>query len=79
MLLQASDGTFQLVVWGERVQGEDTVTVNLGSTHASVKVYDPTVGTEPVQSHSDIDSLKVALSNHPLVIVIPADAGRTDR
>jgi len=79
MLLQASDGTFQLVVWGERVQGEDTVTVNLGSTHASVKVYDPTVGTEPVESHSDIDLLKVALSNHPLVIVIPADAGRTDR
>jgi len=79
MLLQASDGTFQLVVWDERVKGEDAVTVNLGGAHASVKVYDPTVGTEPVQSHSGIDSLKLTLSDHPLVIVIPASTGRTDR
>jgi len=79
MLLQASDGTFQLIVWGERVKGEDTVTVALGGTHASVKVYDPTVGTDPVQSHTGIDSLKLTLSDHPLIIVIPAVAGGTER
>ncbi|MBE3123623.1 MAG: calcium-binding protein, partial [Planctomycetes bacterium] len=78
MLLQASDGTFQLVVWGERVKGEDTVTVNLGGPHASVKVYDPTVGTEPVQSHSRVDSLGLTLSDHPLIIAIPPSAGPTD-
>ncbi len=33
MLLQKSDGTFELVVWGERFTGgSDTVTVNLGAT-----------------------------------------------
>jgi hypothetical protein len=79
MLLENSDGTFQLVVWGERVKGEDAVTVNLGGVRALVKVYDPTVGTEPVQSHSGIDSLKLTLSDHPLIIVIPANTGRTDR
>ena len=76
MLLQASDGTFQLVVWNERVKGEDAVTVNLGGVRESVKVYDPTVGTEPVQSHTGIDSLKLTLSEHPLVIAIPAKPGR---
>jgi len=79
MLLQASDGTFQLVVWNERVKGEDAVTVNLGGAYASVKVCDPTVGTQPVQSHSGIDSLKLTLSDHPLIIVIPANTGPTDR
>ncbi len=30
MLLQKSDGTFELVVWGERLKGADDVTVRLG-------------------------------------------------
>jgi hypothetical protein len=38
LLLQHSDGTFQLVVWGERLTGQDRVTVRLGGTHASVKI-----------------------------------------
>ena len=52
------------------------MTVNLGGARASVEVYDPTVGTEPVQTHTGIDSLKLTLSNHPVVIVIPAGGGR---
>ena len=59
------------VVWDERVKGEDTVTINLGGVHASVKVFDPTAGTEPVQNHAQIDSLKLTLSDHPLIIAIP--------
>ncbi|MGO8928846.1 MAG: hypothetical protein ACLQU3_18415 [Limisphaerales bacterium] len=39
--------------------------------HASVKVFDPTVGTEPVQTLSGIDSLDLTLSDHPLIIAIP--------
>jgi hypothetical protein len=71
MLLQNSDGTFQLLVWGEQLKGADRVTARLGGTHASVKVYDPTVGTEPVQTLSGIDSLDLTLSDHPLIIAIP--------
>ncbi len=70
MLLQNSDATFQLLVWGERLNGTDRVTVRLGGSHASVKVYDPTVGTEPVQTLSGIASLDLTLSDHPLIIAI---------
>ncbi|MGD0089128.1 MAG: glycosyl hydrolase, partial [Planctomycetota bacterium] len=70
LLLQHSDGTFQLAVWGERVKGEDSVTVQLGGTCASVKVYDPTVGAEPVQTHTGINSLPLTLSDHPLIIAL---------
>jgi hypothetical protein len=70
MLLQKSDGTFELVVWGERLKGSDAVTVQLGGTHPTVKVYDPTIGTEPVQTHRRVNSLKLTLSDHPLIIAI---------
>ena len=70
MLLQKSDGTFALVVWSERLKGADEVTVHLGGTYPTVKVYDPTTGTEPVQTRRGIESLKLTLSNHPLIVAL---------
>jgi hypothetical protein len=70
MLLQKSDGTFELVVWNERLKGADEVTVQLGDTYSEVKVYDPTTGTEPVQTHRGVRSLKLTLSDHPLIVAI---------
>ncbi len=70
MLLQKSDGTFELVVWDERLTGTDLVTVHLGAAYPTVKVYDPTIGTEPIQTAAAIDSLRLTLSNHPLIIAI---------
>lgn len=74
LLLQRSDGTFQLVVWGERLVGEDLMTVRFGKTHSSITIYNPTVGTAPVAEVADASSLKLALSDHPLIIVIPSPA-----
>lgn len=71
MLLQKSDGTFELIVWGERLTGADDVTVRLGRAYEGVKVYDPTTGTEPVQNLDKVESLKLTLSDHPLIIEIP--------
>jgi hypothetical protein len=71
LLLQNSDGTFQLLIWGERLKGADHVTVRLGGTHTSVKVFDPTAGAEPTQTLSGINSLDLTLSDHPLIIAIP--------
>jgi len=71
LLLQRSDGTFQLVVWDERLSGEDHVTIHFGVTHASVKIYDPTIGVEPVQTPNNVSSLELALSDHPIVLAIP--------
>ena len=76
MLLQKSTGAFELVVWNERVTGTDTVTVKLGGRHALVKVYDPTTGTQPVQTRHGVNSVSLTLSDHPLVIEIPTSARR---
>ena len=70
LLLQRSDGTFQLIVWGERLSGQDHVTVHLGVTRASVRIYDPTIGVEPIQTLTNVSSLELSLSDHPIVIAI---------
>lgn len=72
MLLQKSDGTFALVVWGERVQGSDNVTVSLGKAAASVQIYDPTQGTSAVQTLNRTTKIPLTLSDHPLILMIPA-------
>lgn len=71
-LLQRSDGTFQLVVWGERLSGIDRVRVKLGKTWASAAIFDPTVGTRPVKVLQDAKDFSITLSDHPLIIELKA-------
>ena len=68
LLVQKSDGTFELAVWSELAKGSSNVTVNLGASYASVKVYDPTVGTSPVQTLVNVDTVPLTLSDHPCII-----------
>ena len=73
LLLQHSAGTFQLIVWDERLRGLDRVTIHLGVTPASVRIYDPTIGVEPIQTLGKISSFELTLSDHPVVIAISPD------
>ena len=75
LLLENSAGTMELLVWDERVKGGDEIVVRLGGTCDAVKVYDPTVGAQPVQTLGRIDSLKLTLTDHPQIIAFPVAAG----
>jgi hypothetical protein len=69
LLLQKNSGKFELVVWDERpTGGTDSVAVNLGHARATVTVYDPTTGTSPTQVLSQVSSVTVTVSDHPVVI-----------
>jgi hypothetical protein len=70
LLLQRSDGVFQLVVWGEQVTGANNITVKLGSTHATVKIYDATVGTAPIQTLTNVTSVPLTVTDHAITIEI---------
>jgi hypothetical protein len=70
LLLQHSDGTFQLIAWDERLTGQDVVTVHLGGTPASVRIYDPTIGVDPIRTLTNVDSVELTLSDHPNIIAI---------
>ena len=85
MVLGKSDGTYDLVVWAEPKVWNDatdteisnpaqSVTVNLGSVHHSVNVYDPLSGTSPIATYTDVSQIVIPLSDHLLVIEIDAPA-----
>jgi hypothetical protein len=72
LLLQKSGRTFALVVWDERFTGgSDTITITLGAPTTTMTLFDPTVGTAPVQMLSNVSSVTLTLSNHPVVVEIP--------
>jgi hypothetical protein len=70
LLLQKSNGLFELVVWDDRVRATDVVTVDLGSPRKTIKVYDVTVGTAPVRILSQTDFVQLTLSGHAMIIEI---------
>jgi hypothetical protein len=58
LLMEKSNGTYELIVWGAQVAPKSAnVIVNLGSSHPTVKVYDITSGTTPVQRLSNACSV----------------------
>ena len=68
LLIQKSSGTFELVVWDEKVKGSDQVTVNLGRTYSRVNIYDVTLGSSPTQTLSNVASVSLNLTDHALII-----------
>ncbi|MCL1888722.1 MAG: glycosyl hydrolase, partial [Kiritimatiellaeota bacterium] len=70
LLLQHSSGKFQLVVWGEKARGSDDVVVRFAAPR-DVKVYNPVSGVEPVETLSKVSEVKLAVSNHPYILVTP--------
>ncbi|CAH0342913.1 glycosyl hydrolase [Rhizobium sp. CECT 9324] len=70
LLLQRSDGAFQLVLWGEALKGENTVTVKFNRTAAKAAVFDPTIDTLPQTEYVDADEIIVKISNHPVIITV---------
>jgi hypothetical protein len=71
LLLQKSNGKFELVVWDERFTGgTETISVNLGRTYRKVKIYDPTIGTSAIQTLTNVSSVTLPMSDHPIIIDI---------
>ncbi|WP_158927964.1 glycosyl hydrolase [Acidisphaera sp. S103] len=70
LLLQKSSGAFDLVVWGEQIQGSNDVVVGFGSPHAVVNVYDVTSGTRPVRTFANVNSVPLTLSDHAVVVEV---------
>ncbi len=70
LLLQKSDRTFELAVWDEHFSSAtgDSVAVSLGRSYATVNVYDPTTGTAPVQTLTNVATVTLVLTDHPVII-----------
>ncbi len=73
LLLEKRNGEMCLVVWDERLQGQDHITIHFGKTAKRVRIYDSTVGVTPIQTLSSVRTVKLVLSDHPLVLVLPSE------
>ncbi len=71
LLLERGDKTFELIVWGERLTGLDRVKIGFAMTHPSAAIYDPTIGVGAVHTLNNVNSVELALTNHPIIIEIP--------
>jgi hypothetical protein len=68
LLLQKGNGKFALVIWGEKAIGSESVELTLPKETKSVKIFDPTLGTTTVAVHENESTIKLTLSDHPLII-----------
>ena len=68
LLLQKSNGAFELVIWDEKASGNDRVAVNLGETYGTVNVFDVTVGTSPTQTLSNVGTVALTLNDHAMIV-----------
>ena len=81
LLLQKSNGTFDLVLWGEPsiynpnsgteiAAPDDIVTVNFAQVEGTVTVFDPLLGNTPIATYHNVQQIQVDVTDHPLVIEI---------
>jgi hypothetical protein len=71
LLLQKSNGTFELVVWNDRPGGgSNDVTVRFATVATMVKVYDPTKGTSATETHAAAASVALTLTDHPVIVEV---------
>ena len=81
LLLQKSNGAFDLAVWQEPEIWDNAAdaqlpapttfsTITLAQAAAAIEVFDPLVGTVPIASYSDTDQVTIGVSDHPVIVEI---------
>jgi trimeric autotransporter adhesin len=82
LLLEKSNGTFDLVLWTEPVIWNSSteseiaapianITVDFATTQKTVLIFDPLLGSAPIAAYLNVESISVALTDHPVVVEIP--------
>jgi len=80
MLLEKTNGAFDLAVWNEpatATTGAAAVTVSLGATYGTVEVFDPVTGSAPIQTLTNVSQVNLSLGLDPLVIEVEPTAAAT--
>jgi hypothetical protein len=69
MLMQKSNGKYELVIWGEAFASKmpSTITINLGATYP-VKIYDVTQGPTPTREPGRVTSVQLPLTDHAMIV-----------
>jgi len=77
LLLQKSNGAYDLAVWSEIASGSAPVTVQFGQTFGTVKIYDVSKGTTPTATLSNASSAQLTLNGYSTYILEAASGTPT--
>ena len=70
LLLQKSNGNFELVVWGEKLNGSDDIEIDFGTHESKITIYNPTKDTTPAATFTNVGSVKLTMANYPYIVEI---------
>jgi len=71
LLLQKSNGVLELVVWGEQfLGGTNDIKINFDKTFKIVRIFNPIVGTDAVETYNNVNSISLSMTNHPYILEI---------
>jgi hypothetical protein len=70
MLIQKTKTLFDIIIWGERILGEDKIALDFDSVHPKIDLYDLTIATSPIQTFKNINRVDLTVSDHALVVEI---------
>jgi hypothetical protein len=79
--MEKSNGAYDIVVWNEpQIWNESTgteitaptvnVNVQLGQTYSDVEVFDPLAAATPIETLSNVSSVQLGITDHPLIVEI---------
>jgi hypothetical protein len=79
--LLGSSTSFDLAVWIDVTVYDPTdaidiaapaysLTVNLGATFSNVVVYDPMVGTTPIATYTNVSTVTISVTDHPVIVQV---------
>ncbi len=79
--VQKSSGATDIVVWNEPeiwnqstgtevAASPTTVNVSLGGVYQTVKVFDPLLSASPQQTLSNVSSVSLSITDHPLIVEV---------
>jgi Ca2+-binding RTX toxin-like protein len=85
-LTQKADGSLQIVVWAEPDIWDEAAdkaisapasrtTVDLRQVFGTVQVFDPLLGTKPIQTLHDVSTVNLTVVDHPLIVHLIDPAG----
>ncbi len=88
LLLQKASGAFQLVFWNEPdvwdetankpiPVGTETVTLDLGGTFPTVRVFDPVASGDATRTLTDVRELRFDIGAHPVIVEIAPAASES--
>ena len=81
LLIENSSGVFAIVLWSEPANWDDRahrplkvasspVTITLNGATGNMAVYDPLVGTRPIERARGASDIVVALGDHPVIVEV---------